>query len=88
MTENTVLVAEFNAEHYDPRAGSNSARLLTVTTTETGEFRVFIEAPSPVSASLPFVVLSEDVISAAMYTDIVLPAIKQIKGLVVRKGSL
>jgi hypothetical protein len=85
--ETVVFVAEFTADNPDQRAGSGLGRLLSVSVTEAGDYRVTISAPSPVSANLPFVELSNEVHNAATY-DFIRSLFPTLKNLVVRVGSL
>lgn len=84
--EPVVLIAEFTGG-YDQRTGSNLERLLTVTETEAGAFRVVISGPSPISANFRFVELSNEVHDAATFAFIrsLFPTLTNLK---VRVGSL
>lgn len=85
--EPIVLVVEFRGD-YDQRAGSNTERLFSVSVTVEGSYRVKIEAPSPVSANLGFVTLSDEVLPAEAYNALIRPMVSRLANAVVRLGSL
>jgi hypothetical protein len=85
--EPVVLVVEFSVMEYDART-KNTARVLSVSVTEAGAYRVEIQAEAAGGGNCRFVTLSDEVMPANVYETVIRAMIAGLTGATIRVGTI